>query len=203
MLPSNRVLSGAVLAGGRSRRMGEAAKALASLGGIPLIQHVINRLQPQVSSLILSVETHSPELERFGLMQLEDPRPGSCGPLGGLLVALESLAAGVDWLVLAPCDAPFVPLDLAKRLLGQAVSLGTPGCVVRYDGELQPTFSVWHRCLATRLRTSVIDDRLGGFKQFFASMPLPSLDWEPGELSPFFNVNTPADLERGETLLRH
>jgi molybdopterin-guanine dinucleotide biosynthesis protein A len=183
--------------------MGEQAKALANLGGLPLIQHVINRLRPQVGSLVLSVEHHSPALERFGLPQLDDPQSGSRGPLGGLLSALEHLPPGVDWLLLAPCDAPFVPLDLAKRLLGQAVSLVTPGCIVRYAGELQPTFSVWHRSLAARLRTCVIDEGSGGFKQFLASMPLPSLDWEVSEVSPFFNVNTPADLELAERALAH
>lgn len=187
--------AGVVLAGGRSRRMGGQPKALVDLGGLPLIQHVIHRLQPQVGSLVLSVEHHSPELERFGLPQLEDPQPGSHGPLGGLLAALEHLPPKVDWLLLAPCDAPFVPLDLGKRLMGKAVSLAAPGCIARYDGELQPTFSLWHRSLAARMRKCVLEEGAGGFKQFLAAMPLPSLDWETVEVSPFFNVNTPAELE--------
>ena len=187
--------AGVVLAGGRSRRMGEQVKALADLDGSPLIQHVIARLRPQVSSLVLSVEQSTPALDRFGLEQVEDLKPGNCGPLGGLLAALEKLPGGTDWLLLAPCDAPFVPLNLGQRLLGQAIALATPGCIARYAGELQPTFSLWHRSLAMRLRQCVCDDGMGGFKEFLAHLPLPSLDWEPGEVSPFFNVNMPADLE--------
>ncbi|HLF31456.1 MAG TPA: molybdenum cofactor guanylyltransferase MobA [Xanthomonadales bacterium] len=200
---NRRVLpAGVVLAGGRSRRMEGQIKALAELNGIPLIGHVIKRLQPQVSSLALSVEQHTEALDRFGLRQVEDLKPGSCGPLGGLLAALEDLPAGTDWLLLAPCDAPFLPLDLGERLLECAESLAAPGCIVRYAGELQPTFSVWHRSLSVSMRQSVFKDGMGGFKQFLARVRLPSVDWEQSAVSPFFNVNTLAELELVAGMLR-
>ena len=193
--------TGVILAGGRSSRMGGQPKALIELNGLPLIQHVIDRMLPQVSSLMLSVERENERLEPFGLPQVVDLRQGSKGPLGGLLSALEALPKDSDRLLLVPCDAPFLPLDLGYRLAEWAALSSLPGCVVRYEGELQPTFSLWHQDLLPELRVAVLDDGLGGFKQFFSRVCLSVLEWEPSKESPFFNINTPADLERAGHLL--
>jgi len=193
--------AGVVLAGGRSRRMRGRSPALLALAGKPLMQHVIDRLEPQVSCLCLSVDSKKPELERFGLPQLPDPRQGSCGPLGGLLAALQALPQGVDYLVLVPCDAPFLPPNLAERLMEQLLSSGRAACMVRYEDELQPTFSLWHRRLVPDVQAAVLDQGLAGFKQLLGRAYLSVLDWATEEVSPFFNVNTPEDLARANLVL--
>ncbi len=194
-------LAGVILAGGRSRRMGGGFKALAPLGGKPLIRHVIDRLQPQVRSLVLSVEEHVLDFEVFGLPQVEDPSPGSRGPLGGLLSALANMEKDCDWMLLIPCDAPFLPLELAERLLNCALDDDQAGCVIRYDAEVQPTFSLWHRRLLPRLEEAVLEAGMGGFKQFLRETPVAVLDWESSELSPFFNINDPDSLAEAARLL--
>lgn len=191
---------GVILAGGRSRRMSGRTKALAELGGKPLMEHVIDRLKPQVSSIAISVESVNPEFECFGLPQLPDPRKGSRGPLGGLLAALEALPKGCDHVLVAPCDAPFLPLDLAQRLMEQGKFSGRSGCMVRYEEELQPTFSLWHRCLLPDVRSAVLGHGLAGFKQMLGRVELAVLDWAAEEISPFFNVNTPEDLAEAQKL---
>lgn len=180
--------------------MGGRPKPLIPLAGKPLLQHVIERLSPQVSSLRLSVERHDPALEPFSLSQVPDPALGSNGPLGGLLAALTDLPSAQDWLLLAPCDAPFLPTDLGACLLDAATRQQRAGAVARYHGEAQPTFSLWHRDLLTRLQRAVLHEGMGGFKQFLDVCPLPAVDWPEAEPPPFFNVNTPADLERAENL---
>jgi molybdopterin-guanine dinucleotide biosynthesis protein A len=194
-------LAGVILAGGRSRRMGGGFKALAPLGGKPLIRHVIDRLLPQVRSLVLSVEKHVPDFEVFGLPQVEDPSPGSRGPLGGLLSALANMEVGCDWMLLVPCDAPFLPFELAQRLLGCALGDEQMGCVVRYDSEIQPTFSLWHRRLLPRLEEAVLEEGMAGFKQFLRDTPVAILEWEPSDPSPFFNINDPDALLEAARLL--
>lgn len=203
-LPETRAiceLAGVILAGGRSRRMGGGFKALAPLGGKPLIRHVIDRLRPQVRTLVLSVEKHVLDLEAIGLPQVEDPSPGSRGPLGGLLSALTNMEMGCEWMLLAPCDAPFLPLELAERLLNCALDNDQAGCVVRYDSEIQPTFSLWHRRLLPRLQEAVLEGDMAGFKQFLRDTPVATLDWESSDLSPFFNVNDPDALVEAARLL--
>ncbi len=193
-------LAGVILAGGRSRRMGGGFKALAPLGGKPLLRHVIERLQPQVQSLVLSVEKHVAEFDAFGLPQVEDPAPGSRGPLGGLLSALGNMEADCHWMLLVPCDAPFLPLELAQRLLNCALDKDQWGCTVRYDAQVQPTFSLWNRRLLPRLEKAVLEEGMAGFKQFLRVSPLAVLDWEQADFSPFFNINEPDTLAEAARL---
>jgi molybdenum cofactor guanylyltransferase len=170
--------------------MGGKNKALLPLAGKPLLRHVIDRLGPQLDVLYLGVEQASDAMAVFGLPQLEDPGPDA-GPLAGLLTALQKSASANEWLLLAPCDAPFLPRDLAARLLDCALTSGHAGAVVRYAAEIQPTFSIWNRCLLPRLEQAVERENMSGFKQFLRVSDLAVLDWPESNPPPFFNVNDP------------
>jgi len=200
-------LAGVILAGGRSTRMGGRLKALMELHGRPLLQHVIDRLLPQVSQIYLSVEQFNPALEVFGLTQVADPRSGSGGPLGGLMAALQALPEGQDWLLLLPCDAPFLPLDLGSRLRSAVLNEGTLLGVADDAGRLQPTFSLWNRHLLPSIQQAVIEQGMGGFMQYLDGVRFSSVAWSVGDAGhrpsdlPFFNVNTPADLRLAESAI--
>ena len=185
-------IAGAVLAGGRSRRMGGLPKALLELDGRTMLEHVLDRFAPQVGRVVLSVERRGPEWAPFGLAQVSDPVPGFRGPLGGLCAALESVADGADWLALAPCDAPFLPRDLVRRMSARAPA--GDAVVVRLDGVLQPTFSLWSRRLVAPLRQAVLEARMGGFRQFLAGIEWTALDWPADDGAVFFNINDPESL---------
>jgi molybdopterin-guanine dinucleotide biosynthesis protein A len=191
---------GVILAGGRSRRMNGKVKSLLDLAGKPLLKHVIDRVDSQVSCLTLSVEQPSDVLAQFGLALVCDPRRDA-GPLVGLLTALQEMEASNDWLLLVPCDAPFLPRDLAARLLARALETRLPGAVVRYESEIQPTFSIWNRELLPLLEHNVMVRKMQGFKQFLQQTELAVLDWPAAEPSPFFNINKPADLIEAGRLL--
>jgi len=201
MMPEGSI-AGVLLSGGRSRRMGGGMKAHKLLAGKPLISHVIDRIEPQVSRLVLSVESVSEQFAPYGLEQVADPEPGGRGPLGGLLSALQNMEPSCDWLLLVPCDAPFLPGDLAVRLQQCAVETGQAGCVVRYQGEVQPTFSIWHRSLLPVLESAVLNKGMGGFKQFLDSKPLAILDWEASDISPFFNINDSGALAEAYRMIK-
>lgn len=180
--------------------MGGQMKALAPLGGKPLLRHVIDRMAPQVSTLMLSVEQPCEELDVYQLQQVPDHVPDG-GPLGGLLAGLQALGEGSDWLVLVPCDAPFIPRDLAAGLLNCAVASERPGAVIRYQAEVQPTFSIWHRSIKAKLEQAVQEQGMGGFKQFLRVCDAAGLDWPPSEPSPFFNINDRDALREAGRLL--
>jgi molybdopterin-guanine dinucleotide biosynthesis protein A len=189
---------GVILAGGRSSRMGGSDKALALLDGRPLLQHVIDRLAPQVVALALSVEHESAELAGFGLPQLPDPFPGHHGPLGGLLSGLRHFTGLRHWVLLAPCDAPFLPPDLGGRLQACAARADAPAAVAVHAGEWQPTFSLWHHGVLPDLERAVGRDGQAGFKPFLRALQAAECAWPdngaPGEPPPFFNINDPATL---------
>jgi len=195
-------IAGAVLAGGRSSRMGGRNKAQATLAGKTLIEHVIGRVGPQVDTLALCVESRSAAFSAYGLPQLPDPAPGHQGPLGGLLAALRHFAGRYRWVLLVPCDAPFLPADLATRLLARAAGCALPAAVAIYRGQTQPTFSIWHQSLLPGLETAVCEEGLGGFRQFTRTVRVAECDWQydgrSGEPPPFFNVNDEATLEEAQ-----
>jgi len=200
-------IAGVVLAGGMSLRMGGRDKALEMLAGAPLIGHVIGRIRRQVSDLAISVERPTPHLAAFGLPQLADPVPGHQGPLSGLLSGLRHFSDRYPWVLLAPCDAPFLPADLGSRLLARALEESLPGAVAVCRGEWQPTFSIWHRSLLPEVERAVEDSKLGGFKQLMHTVNVAGCSWRTGEGSsnppPFLNVNDPVTLEEADRWLQH
>jgi molybdopterin-guanine dinucleotide biosynthesis protein A len=193
-------IAGVILAGGRSSRMGGRNKALLTLAGRPLIGHVIDRLAPQVEALALSVEQPATAFAAFGVPQMTDPTPGHAGPLGGLLAGLRHFQAQQGWVLLLPCDAPFLPLDLAAKLLAGAVESEVPAAVVNHEGELQPTFSIWHHSLLPSLEQAVEGAGMAGLKQFLRTIEFGQVDgseWaRPAGPPPFFNINDPAALDQ-------
>ena len=190
-----------------------ANKALQELAGKPLLSHVIARMQPQCTSLYLSVESIDPVWERFNLLQIADTKAGSNGPLGGVLAVLETVQESSDWLLLVPCDAPFLPLDLADRLCHAAAREQSSAALVSCQGQWQPTFSLWHGDLLPALRQAVMQFEQRGLKEFLLTQSPAVLDWpepqtgpqhglQPGQQpSPFFNINSPEDLAAAAVLL--
>lgn len=183
--------------------MGGCDKVFAPLAGKSLVAHVIERLQPQVQEVVLSVAAASPELEALGLRQLTDPLPGHQGPLGGLLSALRHFSASHQWLLLVPCDAPFLPGNLAQALHDCAAEAAAPCAAVVYEDELQPTFSIWHSTVLHPLERAVGQGGHAGIKRFMKSIQTAELCVPVAEPPPFFNVNDRAALEQASRWIRH
>jgi molybdopterin-guanine dinucleotide biosynthesis protein A len=189
--------AGVILVGGRSSRMGVNHKALVELNGRSLLARVIDSLQPQSDSLLLSCESETDKFDSFGLPVVPDLLPHHRGPLTGLCSALQYLVeTGQDnGLVLCPCDAPFIPENLVQTLVAAGQGQDKPVVVISYQGALQPTFSLWQIHHLSVIREALINQGMGGLKHVLTLLPHVVVEWEEVEPSPFFNVNTPAELE--------
>ncbi|MCH2242904.1 MAG: NTP transferase domain-containing protein, partial [Aquabacterium sp.] len=115
-------VTGLLLAGGRGLRMGGADKGLLEHHGRTLAEAVLQRLAPQVGTVLISANRN---LERYrqlgarhGAQVISDTVPGHPGPLAGMLAGLQHGQA--DWLATAACDTPQLPPDLIARLLDAA-----------------------------------------------------------------------------------
>jgi molybdopterin-guanine dinucleotide biosynthesis protein A len=197
--------AGVILAGGRSSRMGVAHKALLELNGQPLLAHVIERLQSQADPLLLSCESDALEFESFGLSIVPDLLPDHRGPLTGLCSALQhTVAEGRNnGLVLCPCDAPFIPDNLVQSLLEAYRGDRKSVVLISYQGVLQPTFSLWQNHHLPVIREAVVGKGMGGLKQVLPLLPHSIVEWVATEPSPFFNINTPAELKSATQWLDH
>ena len=189
--------AGVILAGGRSSRMGQGHKALLELNGRSLLSRVIDRLKAHVDPLMLSCACDTEQFEGFGLALVPDLLPGYHGPLMGLYSALRYLAdtGRNSGLVLCPCDAPFIPKNLVQVLQEAAQGEKKPVVVISFQGELQPTFSLWQNQHLPMIHDAVANKGRGGLKHLLVSLPHKILEWKFVEPSPFFNVNTPQDLK--------
>ncbi len=182
-------ITGVILTGGASARFG-SDKALADLGGRPLLHHVIDRLAPQVSDLALAGGSYN-----LDLPTLSDGPFAGRGPLAGLLAGLKWSAAqeGVDWMQAAPCDVPHLPTNLVAQLLPRAPQ-GRP-IAVRSGGHLQVGCALWP-VTAIKALTDILEggDKASLHRAFNA---LEGVALEAGNLGlegRFDNINTGADL---------
>lgn len=197
-----------ILAGGRSSRMG-SNKALLTLGGDTLLGHVLRRLAPQTSEIVLNAPDGLAGYAH--LPRIDDDRPGQAGPLAGILAGLKHLrrkravSPASDRLLSVPCDSPFVPLDLAARLASTgAESQGDATIAVACsDGRMHPVFALWPVAIADDLSQWLADPENRRIKAFLArhrvvTVDFPLAETATGSLDPFLNINTPEDLGMAE-----
>ncbi len=199
-------VAGVVLAGGLGRRMGGGDKCLRTLGGQPLIAHVIARARPQVAALLLNVNdgASAAELSRFGLPIAADVVTGFAGPLAGILTAMrwaQASAPSCRWLASFAADTPFLPGDLVERLRAAVADVGArEGAAIACaasGGRSHPVIALWPVALADDLETAVTVEKLRKIDGWTARYAVRQVSFaiEAGA-DPFFNVNTPQDLTR-------
>jgi molybdopterin-guanine dinucleotide biosynthesis protein A len=107
-------ITGLVLAGGRGSRMGGVDKGLQLHLGQPLAWHAMQRLAPQVGSLMVNANRHPELYASLGAPVWPDTLPDYPGPLAGFLTGLTHCRT--DFLMSVPCDTPNFPVDLVARL---------------------------------------------------------------------------------------
>lgn len=149
-IPSRTEISGLVLAGGRATRMGGIDKGLADYRGRTLIEHVIERLRPQVAGMLISANRNLERYRAFGVPVLPDDEAGPepfAGPLAGMLAGMR--ACPTRWLAVVPCDAPLLPNNLVSHLAETlVVQRAAAACV---GNRIEPMFCLLHIGLADDL----------------------------------------------------
>ena len=191
---------GAVLAGGASRRMGEA-KAMTRLGGRPLLDRAVERIAPQVSAMVI-VGGPAAWAERLGVDHRADAIAGGRGPLAGLLAAMDyatQIRSNSDFVLVTATDMPFLPADLVSRLLGESAR-GLP-VIPRYGNRLQPLAALWPRDMREKIESGLKDNSHESMKDLYQATGFQEVSYEAAPLDPFFNVNTPEDLATAELRL--
>ena len=194
--------AGVILAGGLARRMGGGDKALLQLAGKPLLQHVIDRLRPQVAEIVLNANGDPARFARFGLPVVPDTVEGFAGPLAGVLAGMRWAAArGHSHVASAAGDTPFFPTDLVARLQAakgaEPISMAATEDPERGMSE-HPTFALWPVELADDLERALTTSTMRKVIVWTSRHGCARAVFE-GHL-PFFNVNTPDDLAEAERI---
>ena len=194
---------GVLLAGGQGRRMGYVDKCLMPLAGRPLLGHVIERVRPQVSRLILNAAGDPGRFAAFDLPVVADVVEGFAGPLAGVLTGMEWAADNrpdVAWVATFATDAPFVPADLVARLV-DAIGDADMACAVS-GGRAHPVFALWPVAERRALRRAMVEDGVRKVDRWTAAYRMAHVAFAGGAVDPFFNINTPEDLAEVERLVK-
>lgn len=197
-------VTGVILAGGLARRMGGQAKPLLALGETSILSRVIEVLRPQCASLTLNANT---ELNRYQLYQLPiltDAIDGFLGPLAGVLAGMDAAAENqpdVNFLLSAPGDTPFLPQDLVARLYAAKTQEQASIAVAASGGRAHHTVALWDISLREALRKALTDEGVRAVSEFIARHKKVDVDWSLDPYDPFFNVNSPEDLEIAAEIL--
>lgn len=199
-----KTILGVVLAGGLARRMGGGDKGLQRLGGKPILQHILDRLTPQVDGVILNANGDPARFAEWNLPVAGDAVDGFVGPLAGVLAGLSWARVNrpdVSDIVTVPGDGPFLPRDLVARMVAaRAEARADLACVVS-AGQAYPVVGLWPVRLYDDLRRAVVEEDIRKVDRWTARHKLVQVDFAAQPVDPFFNANAPEDLAAAESLL--
>lgn len=206
-------LVGVVLAGGEGRRMGAGVpKPLRRLGGKPMVAHVVERLRPQVMALVVVANDAAPAYRGLKAPVIADPpdirraawqEGRRLGPLAGILAGMDWALKHhphSGWILTAPADVPFLPLDLTVRLCGHMHVPEPDVLMVRHGARREHTLAVWSVKLAADLRRAILEEGMRRVETFALRYRFAELVW-PGSAAAFLNVNTPEQLRIAQARL--
>ena len=190
---------GALLAGGEARRLSGIHKPLLQIGGRSMARRILDQIEPHVSNVLISANEVEP-YRVFGHSVVCDGRADRLGPLGGLAAlhdhALETFGPEIEILTV-PADTPFLPNDLVSRL-----ALPMDEATVRvasFGGRWQPTIALWPLRFLQGLPAHLDAGGPRALRAWIERWPYVAVPFEPDPLAPqndpFFNVNTPAELD--------
>ena len=192
-------VTGVILAGGRSARMG-ADKAFLAVGREVMIERVAGEIKKICAEVLVAGGSFETGL-RLGLKVIPD-RIAGCGPIGGIHAALH--AARYELTLVVACDMPFITRKLAVILIDRAE--GYDVAVPRHGDYLEPLFAVYRKTCLPAIEESLKASRCK-VTDFYPRVRVNYLaeeEWRAAvDLDKvFFNVNTPHDLNRARKMLK-
>ena len=194
-------VSGIVLAGGLSRRLGRD-KALVPFDDVPLISRVIGRLESVTDETVVVVNSNArgQELPLAEGTTIAVDLYADSGSLGGIFTGLT--AATNDWGFVVACDMPFLHGGLMEHML--TLRKGHDAVVPVLDGYPEPTHAAYSKACLPHIRRRLEAGQLkiaGFFDDVRLRFVQPEeVDGFDSDRLSFFNVNTPDDLARALSL---
>ena len=188
-------ITGIVIAGGNSRRMG-ADKGLILFGGKPLISYPVEKLLETCTQVIISANSH--HYDFLGLPVINDLATGG-GPMMGIWSSLMS--SSTEYNLVLSCDMPLITAGLLQHLIDSAN--GCTAAIAWHRGFAEPLCGIYSRSLMKELENHI---REGKFKLITFLEKIEACQIEIDKKLPFYhenlflNVNTPQEVKLGENL---
>lgn len=181
-----------ILAGGRAKRMNHQDKGLMPFFDRTLIEAVIDKIAPQVDSILINANRHFDDYARFGFPVVCDQLSGFLGPLAGIHAGL--LASKTDWNLIVSCDTPNLPEDLCLKFI--EVSQFKDPVFAKTQQQAHPIIQFIHRDKASAIAHFL---NQGQYKPllFLESIGAKAVNFGDREAE-FVNLNTKFELRQYE-----
>jgi molybdenum cofactor guanylyltransferase len=185
-------ITGLILAGGRARRMGGADKGLIHVGDKPMIEYVVERLDPQVKHLVINANRNQSAYRRWTDNVVEDNIGVYDGPLAGMASGLQ--IATTEFVLTVPCDSPLLASDLADRMYKQLTKRQADVAVASDGARIQPVFTLLRREVAPSI-ISFLQQGERKIDKWFCHHAVTTVDFSD-KPETFMNINTAKDKEQ-------
>lgn len=183
-------VTGAILAGGKARRMTGEDKGLIELGRKPMIEYVLASFRDQVGPIIVNANRNQTAYARYHYPVIPDQLSGFCGPLAGIASVMQHTRT--EFMVSVPCDSPFIPDDLVQRLFQALMEQDTDISVAHNGKRIQPVFSLF-KCILIDSLMDYLNRGERKIDKWFHQHSHAIVDFSD-QPDAFLNINTPEDL---------
>jgi molybdopterin-guanine dinucleotide biosynthesis protein A len=193
---------GAILAGGKSKRMGED-KLFLNLNNKTLIEHTINKVKKYFKELIIITNKKNEFFVRNNLTTVKDCIEGQLGPLVGILTAMKWAKENIpkcSWIASFPCDTPFFPESIISKFIEESKKKESLILCASSHGRKHNTFGLWSIELYDKLYNDLVNNKVRKVQDWTKANNIKNLEFEFKDYDPFFNINTSEDLEFAKKL---
>ena len=193
---------GAVLAGGKSKRMKED-KLFLNLNSKTLIEHTINKVKKHFKQLIIITNNKNEFFAKNNLITVKDCIEGQLGPLVGILTAMKwakENSPKCSWIASFPCDTPFFPESIISKFIEESKKKESLILCASSHGRQHNIFGLWSIELHDKLYNDLVNNKIRKVQDWTKANNIKNLEFEFKDYDPFFNINTSEDLEFAKKL---
>ena len=193
---------GAILAGGKSKRMGED-KLFLNLNNKTLIEHTIDKVKKHLNEFIIITNKENKLFEKNNLKTVKDCIDGQLGPLVGILTAMKwakENSPKYSWIASFPCDTPFFPENIISKFIEASKKKESLILCASSHGRRHNIFGLWSLDLYDKLYNDLVNNKVRKVQDWTKSNNIRNLEFQFKDYDPFFNINTSEDLEFAKKL---
>tara|TARA_B110000014_G_scaffold247422_1_gene220933 strand:- start:184 stop:801 length:618 start_codon:yes stop_codon:yes gene_type:complete len=196
---------GAILAGGKSKRMGKD-KLFLELNNKMLIEHTINKVEKYLKDIIIITNQKNEYFSKKNLTTIEDCIEGQLGPLVGILTAMKWAKENLkecSWIATFPCDTPFFPETIIKKFIEKSKKKDSLLLCASSHGRKHNIFGLWSLDLYEKLKDDLINNKIRKVQDWTEKHKITNVEFDFKEYDPFFNINTLDDLETAKKIVKN
>ncbi|MBI28455.1 MAG: Molybdenum cofactor guanylyltransferase [Alphaproteobacteria bacterium MarineAlpha5_Bin11] len=188
-------VTGCILIGGKSSRMGGGIKSLKKINGKSILHRIIEKSQDQVTNLVINSNIDDDNIKKFSIPIFSDLIKGYLGPLAGIHTAINCAKNNNHkWAITFPGDTPFFPINIVNLFLKTSIRKNCSIVLANSNGKNHPVFGIWHTSLEEDLKESIEKNNIRKIDEWVKKHNYAIEYIKNTKYDPFFNINNFNDL---------